>query len=124
ENFGYMDYIYPAYSVDLDDNTLLNLQNMLDKCNPYIQSFRQARDIILSNTTSEISMVIYSDRTHNPHRYNAPTSSDIAAIMIGDGHNINPINRDIHLKLHDGGLQRISETHPSYDPMHYVLLFP
>ena len=55
---------------DLDNDILFNLQNMLDKCNPYIQSFRQARDIISSNTTSDISMVIHSDRTQNPHRYN------------------------------------------------------
>ena len=26
--------------------------------------------------------------------------------------------------MHDEKLQRISETHPSYDPLHYVLLFP
>src|SRR3990170_6297341 len=56
---------------DLDNNILLCLQNMLDEYNPYIQSFRQVRDIILSNETSEISMIIYNDRTHNPHCYNA-----------------------------------------------------
>jgi len=26
--------------------------------------------------------------------------------------------------LHDRGLQRISELHPLYDPLQYVLLFP
>ena len=26
--------------------------------------------------------------------------------------------------LHEGGLQKISELHPSYDPLQYVLLFP
>ncbi|GBC08228.1 hypothetical protein RclHR1_00080005 [Rhizophagus clarus] len=109
---------------DLDNNILLQLQNMLDSCNPYIQSFRQAKDIILSNTTSEITMVIHSDRTHDPHWYNAPTSSDVAAIMVGDGYSEDPTNRNIILKLHDGNLQRILETHPSYDPLHYVLLFP
>ena len=77
---------------DLNNDILLNLQNILDECNPYIRSFRQVRDIILSNTASKISMVIYSDRTHNPHCYNAPTSSDIAAIMIGDGYDIDPTN--------------------------------
>jgi len=109
---------------DLDNNILRHLQDMLDECNPYIQSFRQARDIIQSNMTSEISMVIYNDRTNNSHCYNAPTSSDVAAIMVGDGYSENPTNRDICLRLHDKGLKRISETHPSYDPLHYVLLFP
>ena len=109
---------------DLDNDILRHLQNMLDEYNPYIQSFRQVRDIILSNATSQISMVIYSDRTYNSHCYNAPTSSDVAAIMVGDGYNEIPTNRNICLRLRDGGLQRISETHPSYDPLHYVLLFP
>jgi len=108
----------------LYDNILRHLQNMLDEYNPYIQSFRQARDIILSNPTSEISMVIYNNRTYNSHCYNPPTSSDVAAIMIGDGYDQNPTNRDICLRLHNKHLQRISETHPSYDSLHYVLLFP
>ncbi|CAI2193397.1 11756_t:CDS:1, partial [Funneliformis geosporum] len=64
-------------------------------------------------------MIIHSNRTHNPYHYNAPASSDIAAIMIGDGYNIELINQDIVLRLHNKGLQRISETHPSYDPLHY-----
>ena len=54
---------------DLNDGILLNLQNMLDGCNPYIRSFRQARDIILSDTTFKISMLIHSDRSQDPHRY-------------------------------------------------------
>ncbi|PKK59314.1 hypothetical protein RhiirC2_794999 [Rhizophagus irregularis] len=69
-------------------------------------------------------MVIHSDRTQNLHRYNTPTSSDIAALMIGDGYNIELLNRDILLRSHEKGLQRISELHPSYDPLHYILLFP
>ncbi|CAI2180556.1 2587_t:CDS:1, partial [Funneliformis geosporum] len=77
---------------DLNHDILLYLQNMLDKCNLYIQSFRQVRNIILSNITSKISMIIHSNRTHNPHHYNAPASSDIAVIMIGDGHNIELTN--------------------------------
>ena len=89
---------------DLDSDILQRLQNMLDEFNPYIQSFRQARDAILSNTSSEISMLIHSDRTHDSRRYNAPASSDIAAIMIGDGYNVEPSNRDICLRLRGGGL--------------------
>jgi hypothetical protein len=44
--------------------------------------------------------------------------------MIRDGHDIEPSNRDIQLMLHEGDLQKISELHPSYDPLQYVLLFP
>ena len=109
---------------DIDSTILQNLQNMLDLINPYIQNFRQARDIFQTAETSNISMVIHGDRTQDLHRYNTPTSSDVAALMIGDGHDIEPLNRDILLRSCEGGLQRISELHPSYDPLHYVLLFP
>ena len=100
---------------ELDKDILQQLQHILHQSNPYIQCFRQVGDIIRSNTTADISMLIHTDRTQDPRRYNAPTASDVAAIMIGDGYDINPSNRDILLRLHDGGLQRISELHPSYD---------
>ena len=109
---------------DLNANILQCLQDMLDTCNPYVQNFRQVRDILQENKTAEISMRIYYDRVHDAHRYNTPTTSDVAAIMIGDGYETNPSNRDIVLKLHNGNLQIISELHPSYDPLQYVLLFP
>ena len=109
---------------DLDATILENLQNMLNAVNPYIYVFRQIRDIFHTSEIPDVSMVIHSDRTRNLHRYRAPTSSDIAALMIGDGHDIEPSNRDILLHSHEEGLQRISELHPSYDPLHYILLFP
>ncbi len=43
--------------------------------------------------------------------------------MISDGYDVNLSNRDILLRLRDGGLQRISELYPSYDPLYYILLF-
>ena len=109
---------------NLNEDILQNLQNMLYEHNSYIQSFRQVRDLIQTNISTEISMLIHSDRTRDPRRYNAPTASDIATIIIGDSFDIDPSNRDILLKLHDRGLQRISELHPLYDPLQYVLLFP
>ena len=110
---------------DLDETILQNLQNILTNSNPYIHIFRQVRDIFQSSSEiPNVSMIIYNDRTQNSHRYERPTSSDVAALMIGDGYDIEPSNRDILLHSHEEGLQRISELHPSYDPLHYVLLFP
>ncbi|GBC01421.1 hypothetical protein RclHR1_04190005 [Rhizophagus clarus] len=43
--------------------------------------------------------------------------------MVGDGHEVETSNRDIVLNLCDRTLQRISELHPSYDLLLYVLLF-
>ncbi len=58
-----------------------------------------------------------------PRRYNALSALEVATIMISNGHDLHSSNRDIILKMCDGSLQRILETHPSYDPLHYVLLF-
>ncbi|PKK57972.1 hypothetical protein RhiirC2_671064, partial [Rhizophagus irregularis] len=110
---------------DLNAEILQNLQNMLDTYNSYIQNFHQVRDLLQNNADSaDISMRIYCDRSNDAHRYNALTASDVAAIMVGDGYEVEPSNQDIVLNLCDGTLQRISELHPSYDPLQYVLLFP
>ena len=44
----------------------------------------------------------------------------VAAIMTGEGHE----EVDVVIHLRGGGVQRISPTHRSYDPLAYVLLNP
>ncbi len=68
-------------------------------------------------------MLIYGDQIQDPYRYNTPTASDIVAIMINDGYDVNLSNRDILLRLRDKDLQRISEFHLLYNPLYYILLF-
>src|SRR5436190_23790223 len=109
---------------EMDNDILQNLLNMLDRYNPYIQNFCHVRDLIQTNVSDKIFMIIHGNRTQDSHHYNAPTAFEVAAIMVGDGHELHVANRDILLRMRDGGLQRISEIHPSYDPLHYVLLFP
>ena len=103
---------------NINAEILQNLQIMLDTYNPYIQNFRQVRDFLRDDAEStEILMWIYCDRSHDARCYNAPTASDVAAIMVGDGCEIDPSNWDIVLNLRDGTLQRILELHPSYDDL-------
>ncbi|PKK55868.1 hypothetical protein RhiirC2_801298 [Rhizophagus irregularis] len=65
--------------------------NMLDTYNPYIQNFRQVRDLLQNDADSaDISMWIYCDRSNDARRYNTPTASDVAAIMVGDGYERTP----------------------------------
>ncbi|GFS40419.1 hypothetical protein Acr_00g0068450 [Actinidia rufa] len=57
-------------------------------------------------------------------RYNLPTSNEIAVILPRDGTEINGM-RVIVLHLRGNNeLISISECHPAYLPLHYVLLFP
>ncbi len=49
-------------------------------------------------------MLIHSNHIQDLRRYKAPMSSDVAALIIGDGHNIEPLNRDILLNQQQEGL--------------------
>ncbi|XP_057246767.1 uncharacterized protein LOC125491881 [Beta vulgaris subsp. vulgaris] len=54
--------------------------------------------------------------------YNLPTTSEVAALIVGDIDSAD--KRDIIIKTKGGKLQQISELHPSYLAMQYPLLFP
>jgi hypothetical protein len=109
---------------DLDFNILAELQQMLHDINPYVNNFRQVGNLLKDNPLLDLKLVITNNRTKDPRRYNTPNASEVAAIMIGTGQETEYQNRDIVLQPYEGGLQRISEIHPSYIPLHYVLMFP
>lgn len=61
--------------------------------------------------------------------YKRPPSSELAAINPGrftygdqlDSHNF---VRDIIINPKKGGVQRIDDRHPLYDPLHFVFAYP
>ena len=108
----------------LDPTILAELQQMLHDINPYVNIFRQAGNLLKNNPSLDLKLVITNNRTKDPRRYNIPNASEIAAIMIGDGQEVEHQNRDIILRPYEGGIQRISEIHCAYTPLHYVLIFP
>ena len=109
---------------NLDSTILAELQQMLHDINPYVNIFRQAGNLLRHNPSLDLKLVITNNRTKDSRRYNTPTASEVAAIMIGDGQETENQNRDIILQPHEGGIQRISEIHRAYTPLHYVLMFP
>ena len=72
----------------------------------------------------DLKLVITDNRTKDSRCYNTPSASEVAAIMIDDGQEIETQNRNIILRPYEGGVQRISEIHRSYTALHYVLMFP
>ncbi|CAG8670847.1 2623_t:CDS:2, partial [Acaulospora morrowiae] len=106
----------------LDPITLEQLQAMLNEVNPYVHVFQQAAHILQENFTQDLNLVIIKARSEQ--QYTVPVASEIAILMVGDGQEFEPSNRDIVLRIQGGGLQRISQTHQFYSPLHYVLLFP
>lgn len=97
---------------------VLSLQEMLHHENSYIRSFKCA----LENITPEYSIIICADKTltgEHPRRFNAPISSEVPLIMSGEQHG----NQYIVLQQRNKTLKRIAETHRSYDPLQYPLIF-
>lgn len=83
---------------------------MLKQCNPYVQVFLQAKDVIDARPALEVHMRIRTDfRGLDKRRYNAPTVADVAVIMNGDGETPGR-ERDIVVKKRTGELQRIKDT--------------
>ena len=57
--------------------------------------------------------------------YNLPSSTSIAALVLAASNDQEGYAcRDIILNLRDGTVNRVSNIHPSFDSLHYVLLFP
>ena len=100
------------------EDIVLQLQDMLHHENSYVQSFKSAMEKI----SPELKLLILADKTprgEHERRFIAPTSSEVAVIMVGEQHGA----RDIVLEERSGTIRRIADTHRSYDALQYPLLF-
>ncbi|XP_076930362.1 uncharacterized protein LOC143595134 [Bidens hawaiensis] len=78
------------------------------------------RDCFEENPQLDLKLRIIGTRQHDARQYNLPSSSEVAALIVGDiGDAID--NRDIIVTKKSGSLKRISELHPSYTPLQYPL---
>jgi hypothetical protein len=59
----------------------------------------------------------------NHQRHNRPTANEIAVILPGTDDTVDTSPRDIVIEFRHGRLKQIYETHSTYLPMHYPLLF-
>ena len=116
---------------NLDREVLRELQEMIKEVNPYAHLYKQAGDIMKENPTEDIKLVlkVHNENTNlDPQRYNLPTGTDIAIIFPVDRQVTS--ERDIivykNAANHPDGkqLMTIKASHPMYDPLMYVLMFP
>ena len=107
----------------LDVNIVLSLQAMFHQCNPYIKMFLTARERLNQNANISLRLKLLDLPHYDSRPYNRPTVNEIAVIMDGTGEEPTA-GRDIVLQARSNRLQRIRETHSSYNPLRYPLLFP
>ncbi|XP_058774642.1 uncharacterized protein LOC131648928 [Vicia villosa] len=98
------------------------LKMMLDENNVHAKAFRMARDVLRTNSFTDLKLRLISDRSEDGRVYNKPTVSEVAALIVGDIDSAD--KRDILIQRRNGGLQRIDEFHPAYLAYQYPLIFP
>ena len=115
-------------STGLNPDTLESLQEMLLNNHQYVPIYWHAFEILEHyNPNDDISIRLRVTPGYHRHRrrYNLPTVDEVAVILPGvDGNNTQLSHRDIVLQTRAGVLQIISDLHPAYIPLYYVLLFP
>jgi len=112
----------------LHRQTLTRLQGILHQSHPAVQLYKQALDTVTTMPPDQQCMIsLHFDQNCDRRRYNLPeaTVNEIAVIVIGDGEQIQG-SQDIIVYRRDGRqrLFRISDSHPLYPSLRYVLLFP
>ncbi|XP_048493664.1 uncharacterized protein LOC125494132 [Beta vulgaris subsp. vulgaris] len=107
---------------NFEDPLIAQLQDMIDEHNPLAKNFRMARDRFISDSCQNVRLQLIGRRDIDGRTYNLPTTSEVAALIVGDIDTAD--KRDIIIETRNGKLKQISELHPSYLPLQYPLLFP
>jgi len=96
-----------------------NLQRLFHQHNYLVKLFKVALDQMPSDN---YKVIIRADKTlsgEHERRFNAPTINEVAVVMVGTEFD----RRDIIIQRRNTNLQRVSETHRSYDALQYPILF-
>lgn len=96
-----------------------SLQNLFHEHNELIKLFKTAIEQMPSDNHK---IVIRADKTpvgQHARRFNAPTIDEVAIVIVGEQFE----SRDIVLHRRNDRLQRVAETHRSYDALQYPILF-
>ena len=114
-------------NLSLDRATMQTLQDMLFRRHPAVAVYKQAFELTQHmGPDQQCKIALRFDHHTDPRRYNLPTdtSNEIAVILPGDGDQPTTAGRDIILNRRGGYMEEISDMHPLYPSLHYVLLFP
>src|SRR5260221_5717184 len=110
----------------LSRDILATLQDVLFRHHPAAQLYKHAQELIANIPDRDnCELSIHFDEACDKRRYNEPDAgSKEISIMIPDEDYQIKVSQDIIIHVKDGPLQRISDCHPFYPALRYVLLFP
>ena len=106
--------------------TLRTLQDVLWRSHPGVQLYKQAYQLTRAiPPEQQCHISLHFAAGCDRHRYNLPdaTVREIAVILPGDGDQTRGSQDIILYRNHGEPLQRISDCHPFYPALRYVLLF-
>ncbi|GFV41445.1 ATP-dependent DNA helicase [Trichonephila clavipes] len=95
------------------------LQGLFDQHNELVRLFKTA---IQRMPADDYAVVIRADKRpvgQYERQFNVPTIDEVAIVIVGEEFE----SRDIILHRRSGDIQRVSETHRSYDGLQYPILF-
>ncbi|KAJ8457646.1 hypothetical protein ONZ45_g18233 [Pleurotus djamor] len=108
---------------DLRPDTLEIIQDVLLHHHQYASIYKHAYEVLQDyDSENDVSVRLRVGPGLDRRRYNLPTADEVAVILPTDASAAD--KRDIILHCRSGALQTISDLHPAYIPLFYVLLFP
>ncbi|KAJ7193496.1 hypothetical protein B0H12DRAFT_992595, partial [Mycena haematopus] len=108
---------------NLRRDTMEILQQVIRDNHQYAHLFYHAHEVLarLGDDAEEVSVRLRVAPGVHARRGNLPTADEVAVILPDQ---VGTQPRDIVLRRRNGPLVQISELHPAYSPLYYVLLFP
>jgi hypothetical protein len=98
----------------LKSSIVKDIREAIDRCdNPYVKTYNTVRNTLYSEETPQVRLRILGKRGRDGRRYNLPTASEVAALIVGD-FDAADFDRDVIVETHSGLLQRISTFEPAY----------
>ncbi len=110
-------------NVTFDKSLIEDLTKMIDDNNVLAKTFRRVREFLHDDVNSDFALRLFRHRCKDPRVYNTPTTDEIAALIVGDMSNME-VGRDIIVKKYSGQMYRLHETHTTFIPLQYPLIFP
>lgn len=110
----------------IDPITVQTLQDMLQRVNPFAAQLQTAAERMRISPDDDLAIRISGAASAQQGRqFDAPTCAEVAVILPGEMDSEQAAaTRDVIYMTKAGELKSINELHSTYDPLHYVLLFP